>query len=293
MKLINFFSSLAIIACSLFLFAGCYNNSRTDSSVLTLDSCSSDTIYLKPVGEDTAKTIASLKAIYVVEGADSIKDFVNACVMLRLYYCNGTEDDTVALCLTSSDMQKEVAHLYGAPLSSLSIAQVMSNTQRKLVDCYKKDTQGLESTMGYEYHVDVKLLPITDSLITCVTDKYCYYGGAHGSSIRTYDNLDLSSGRVLGFKDIFKEGIELQLRPLLIKGLCTYFDCQPDSLDQQLLFVSSAQLPLPVSAPSLTEEGIVFRYQQYEIACYAAGSPEVVIPYSELKGLMKITIPAK
>jgi hypothetical protein len=36
-----------------------------------------------------------------------------------------------------------------------------------------------------------------------------------------------------------------------------------------------------------TKEGIVFYYNSYEIAAYAAGPTEVIIPYEEIKGWLR------
>ncbi|MDE6438615.1 MAG: RsiV family protein, partial [Muribaculaceae bacterium] len=38
--------------------------------------------------------------------------------------------------------------------------------------------------------------------------------------------------------------------------------------------------------PYFMKDGVVFLYQQYEIACYAAGMPACVIPYSALLPFM-------
>ena len=45
-------------------------------------------------------------------------------------------------------------------------------------------------------------------------------------------------------------------------------------------------LPLPVTDPWLTRDGIVFLYQEYEIACYAMGRPSVILPYEVLLPLL-------
>jgi hypothetical protein len=38
---------------------------------------------------------------------------------------------------------------------------------------------------------------------------------------------------------------------------------------------------------ALTDTGIVVKYQPYEIAPYSSGQPELLIPYSELKGILR------
>ena len=42
-------------------------------------------------------------------------------------------------------------------------------------------------------------------------------------------------------------------------------------------------LPLPDFEPYMTEQGVTFIYQPYEISYYAAGKPEFTIPYNVVK----------
>ncbi|HMX99739.1 MAG TPA: DUF3298 domain-containing protein [Agitococcus sp.] len=38
---------------------------------------------------------------------------------------------------------------------------------------------------------------------------------------------------------------------------------------------------------ALGEKGIIVKYQAYAIAAYAFGQPEFVVPYEQLKGIVK------
>ena len=46
--------------------------------------------------------------------------------------------------------------------------------------------------------------------------------------------------------------------------------------------VSKYYVSQPTTPPCFVKEGILFCYQEYEIAAYAAGAPEFVVPYSEI-----------
>ena len=71
------------------------------------------------------------------------------------------------------------------------------------------------------------------------------------------------------------------------QGLCGYFEVSMDELPSQLLLgtideeeaqrIFREEFPLPATPPYLTAEGVNIIYQQYEIACYAAGMPTCVI----------------
>ena len=76
------------------------------------------------------------------------------------------------------------------------------------------------------------------------------------------------------------------IQPLLRKGLTDYFkdgdmEITPEELDN-VLFLESGTIPFPAWTPFPGENGLVFTYQQYEIAAYAAGMPNFTIPYDEI-----------
>ena len=57
-----------------------------------------------------------------------------------------------------------------------------------------------------------------------------------------------------------------------------------EGLQSLLLYDGSVDyLPLPHNAPYLTEQGIVFAYQQYEIAPYALGIPTFTLNYQKIE----------
>ena len=56
----------------------------------------------------------------------------------------------------------------------------------------------------------------------------------------------------------------------------------PDTPENELEF----GLPLPITDPWITSNGVEFIYQQYEIAAYACGMPNVTLPLDALKELL-------
>lgn len=105
---------------------------------------------------------------------------------------------------------------------------------------------------------------------------YEYSGGAHGFSVLQSINFDLVKNRlILGLDDLD-----------LIEG---YPDIIVKLINQE---ISSNQddyyhdLPLtyiPENGFYLTAEGIVIYYQLYELAPYAMGFPEFLIPWEQLR----------
>ncbi len=78
------------------------------------------------------------------------------------------------------------------------------------------------------------------------------------------------------------------IQPLLVRGLMQYFGefeagLTEEDLFGQLMLEEERVIPLPTWDPYPSEAGLVFTYQQYEIASYAAGMPEFVLPYADVK----------
>lgn len=144
----------------------------------------------------------------------------------------------------------------------------------------------------YEYDYSFKPTFCTDSILTYNFSGYTYFCGAHGSSVGIGQTFAVSTGKRLGTEDMFLTDSKLRLIDLIRNGLWEqYFMAENSggelsSLEDALL-ISPDTLPLPACPPLCTDTGMVFIYQQYEIACYAAGMPACVLPYKELKPLMR------
>lgn len=122
-----------------------------------------------------------------------------------------------------------------------------------------------------------------ENLVTISKMIYWYGGGAHGGTDACGVTFNKKTGHRYGW-DMLKKDIDLQ--ETLQKGLYKYFDVNnTDALSDNLQFASEeynvTHLPLPATEPWIDKDGLHFQYQQYEIACYAAGMPEVTVPLSE------------
>ncbi|MCR5132224.1 MAG: RsiV family protein [Prevotella sp.] len=121
-----------------------------------------------------------------------------------------------------------------------------------------------------------------------------YLGGAHGSYIIYGQTFRKSDGRRIGW-EILKPVEESNLQDLMRKGILSYFNSGEEQFKEEDLEnllqgeASAYYIPLPQCPPLFTKEGIFFLYNQYEIAAYAAGLPQFVIPYEDLMPLLNTT----
>jgi hypothetical protein len=115
--------------------------------------------------------------------------------------------------------------------------------------------------------------------------SYSFTGGAHGQEIKSYATIDLKSGKTLTLSDIFKSGYESNLSGLLTSKLQSMSQLTGrDKLTDAGYFVDTLE---PSENFYLSENGVGFVYNQYEIAPYAFGQTEIFLTREDLKNLLK------
>lgn len=135
----------------------------------------------------------------------------------------------------------------------------------------------------------------TVSVVTYTSSCDTYNGGAHGLHVATGTTFRKSDGRRFG-QDMLRDTDCDEFRLLIKEGLKEYFGDQQGKAvsDEELkdMLITDHDinyLPLPQGAPYMTEKGMTFVYQAYEIAPYAAGLPTFVVPYGKMKPFMTVT----
>ena len=143
----------------------------------------------------------------------------------------------------------------------------------------------LDEMPGWEYEFNLLKSRETDRYVVFLSQDYVYLGGAHGG-------ITGRGGLTFGKKDglLVEKTVDPAsldaIQPLLRKGLTKYFSDEDMEIAQEeldnYLFLETGVIPLPAWTPYPSEEGLVFTYQQYEIAAYAAGMPEFTVPYADI-----------
>ncbi len=131
--------------------------------------------------------------------------------------------------------------------------------------------------------IKIKKLQETDRFVTFVYTQEGYSGGAHGWYVMEGQTFRKSDGRRIDY-DIFRAESMDELADLVKDNIFTqYFESNKEQFENSLTMENNDFFPLPISAPIFREDGVEFVYQQYEIACYAAGMPACVISYDLLE----------
>lgn len=141
--------------------------------------------------------------------------------------------------------------------------------------------------MGWYYEAGVNVEVLTDTLLSLsVTEEY-FTGGAHGGHGTYYININPRTGKEFTLDNFFKPDYEEQLRQMgdrLFRREHEIADTA--SLQENMFEFPNDRFELNQNY-GFTKDGLVFYYNSYEIAAYAAGPSEVLISYDSLKPLMR------
>lgn len=116
--------------------------------------------------------------------------------------------------------------------------------------------------------------------------EYDYQGGAHGMPLWIGLTFDLETGERLKLSDVIGNS-EGELNGIVTEYFAEYINENPEEFWEDALDVVRDEICFE-SDFYLTEDGIKFYFHPYALSYYAAGFPEVTIPYDEFE--MKISL---
>lgn len=125
----------------------------------------------------------------------------------------------------------------------------------------------------------------TNKIVAYELDLYTFTGGAHPNSNKQYTLFDRQTGVVVPFHSFVKDSVALlQKTETAFREL---ENLQPtDNLEEKGYFLTNHQF-FQADNCTFTREGVQVYYNPYEIAPYVRGAIQFVIPYSELKGILR------
>ncbi|MBH1941708.1 DUF3298 and DUF4163 domain-containing protein [Mobilitalea sibirica] len=131
----------------------------------------------------------------------------------------------------------------------------------------------------FEAYVDYTVTYNQNCAISLYFDQYEYAGGAHGLTLRYSDTWSLTNSKRMELNDIFpyttkcKEHIINNIIEQIESG--REMDNNPYFDDYYTLVSKNFKS----NNYYLTKDGVIFYFQQYDIAPYASGIPTFLIPY--------------
>lgn len=138
-----------------------------------------------------------------------------------------------------------------------------------------------ESTAAWEASIEGEVLYTSPLITTLSISSYLYTGGAHGNDYIKLFNFNNANGALLTPKEV------LNLNSEFMNVAQSYFEKEVMKKDENIkdyFFGESFKLPENMG---LSERGLIMLYNKYEIASYAQGYTEFLIPFKELEPYLK------
>ncbi|MBT9844890.1 DUF3298 domain-containing protein [Barnesiella intestinihominis] len=188
-------------------------------------------------------------------------------------------------------LQKILSPLtFGDEYTGDSLKQAAQKVVESHVNAYKEIEPEFEKELAksgeaysFEWDFDYTLSPVYNR-----NDFFCYgissseyTGGAHGMYSNRYYTIDLSNWKRIGLDDIFQPDSSDTLSSILLNRLMKQLNVSsPDSL-LELGYFDTEDI-MATENFYLTDTGICWVYNPYEIACYATGQTSIEIPFKEI-----------
>lgn len=140
--------------------------------------------------------------------------------------------------------------------------------------------------MQYEVYeqTPAETTEFSPALVTVVYSIYSYSGGANGTAFYKTLTYDVTNQLPLTLNDIFVEGYLSELSALVKDKLTTQLG---DMTDPTFIDFGAGEDPANFRNFALTNDEMIFFFDEYQVAAGAAGPQELHIPLSELAGLIQ------
>lgn len=149
---------------------------------------------------------------------------------------------------------------------------------KELAASNEADRPGCSLDISYSVeHADKNLISLHFS-------NYTYTGGAHGNTGSVTYNFDLNRGMMLKLGDLFQPNSNYLK---VISDYCIKDIKKSDLTEDEWIRNGAGPKAENYQSWNITPEGLQITFDAYQVAAYAAGPQEVIIPYSALKSIIK------
>ena len=155
----------------------------------------------------------------------------------------------------------------------------VSKTRDQMLSKYKtiwndvKESLEKEPELGFARHAWMVFVGQKEKLATFAVRYYSYTGGPHGVGGNVYLTVDMTTHKVLTLSDIID-----QKKLPEVKELLWSFYTDSGRIKDEDAFTKKTDFDVSKNF-YLAHDGIHFIYHEYEIASYAAGEQDLVIPW--------------
>lgn len=181
--------------------------------------------------------------------------------------------------------EKEIKSIISNYLRSVEGLNTLEDYANGFLDNYKDFKSAFpESNTPWTLEVDMEITYNSASLICYKTTVYSYTGGAHSNEDIQFKLIDKNANSI-NFNELIKSTSEFL--KLAEESFRKEKGISPDkSWEESGYNFSENQFRLSENI-GISKKGVVLYYNNYEIASYADGSSEILIPMNQVKNLLK------
>jgi len=200
------------------------------------------------------------------------------CITAEAQYVSLNENQSVAYQAINTNIEKAISG--NALTIEASLDSFMAEAKAFFLEFPDVPT-------GYGLEIKQTVLLNTPAILTIEEFNYSFTGGAHGNYSTSYYNFDATTGQLLTLEDILMEEYETGLKavaePIFKKA---YLEEGMTKYSEVGFYFENDQFKMTHNF-AITKEGLKFMYNPYDVAPYALGQQEILIPYTVLKELIK------
>jgi len=175
-------------------------------------------------------------------------------------------------------VMKEIIYVGEKPYTSTDYEGLLASFIKSYEEMQKQDPR---DKFGWEAEIEGKVIYDTDSILDIELKHYTFTGGAHGYSGKRSLIFNPETGKIIPDdklfinSNVFRVFAEKKFRE-------SYKIPANAPINATGLMFEDEQFHLPQTY-FFTDKGFLLYYNVYEIASYADGPKELLIPYSEMK----------
>ena len=149
-----------------------------------------------------------------------------------------------------------------------------------------QDLKYLAKGMNNYIEVSYDVVLANDNIVSLKFLDSEYAGGAHPNYQSFTMNVDMKTGRELQLSDLFKPDSNY-LKVISEYAVADLKKRLTDMSDDEWIKNGAGADADNYRSWNITKKGLLINFDPYQVAAYAAGSQEVIIPYEKLKDILR------
>ncbi len=204
----------------------------------------------------------------------------NYCVSVKINYPFFTATKNPVI---KDSLNSQIDRMILQPVFEWKINSLEKLADSLIADYKKLKTEFPDIPIRYELERRINVILNKGNIISLEFKEYSFLGGAHPNSLMNFINLNIRTGQKIALDQLFKKGFEEELNLIGEKKFREARQLNlEDNLEKSGFWFKENKFSL-TSNFLITQAGLKFFFNDYEVAPHAIGPTEIFISYNEIK----------